>query len=77
MTPEDGLPLSEWVRRIDSVNFASCDLDGFSSVDDDILTTGTLTAEDNCDRSKKINKTLHLIKRVYKKKMILKNKKLK
>ena len=29
---EDDLPLSEWVRRIDSVNFASCDLDGFSSV---------------------------------------------
>ena len=49
---EDDLPLSEWVRRIDSVNFASCDLDGFSSVDD-ILTTETLTAEDNCDRSKK------------------------
>ena len=33
-------------RRIDSVNFASCDQDGFSSVDDDILTIGTLTAED-------------------------------
>ena len=44
---EDDLPLSERVRRIDSVNFASCDLDGFSSVDDDILTTETLTAEDN------------------------------
>ena len=29
-----------------NVNFASCDLDGFSSVDDDILTTETLTAED-------------------------------
>ena len=43
---EDDLPLSEWVRRIDSVNFASCDLDRFSSVDDDILTTETLTAED-------------------------------
>ena len=42
---EDDLPLSEWVRRIDSVNFASCDLDAFSS-DDDILTTETLTAED-------------------------------
>ena len=27
---EDDLPLSEWVRRIDSVNFASCDLGGFS-----------------------------------------------
>ena len=40
---EDDLPLSEWVQRIDSVNFASCDQDGFSSVDDDILTTGTLT----------------------------------
>ena len=39
------MPWSEWVRRIDSVNFASCDLDGFSSVDD-ILTTETLTAED-------------------------------
>ena len=34
------------MRRIDTVNFASCDLNGFSSVDDDILTTGTLTAED-------------------------------
>ena len=46
-TGKDGdLPLSEWVRRIDSVNFASCDLNGFSSVDDDILTTETLTAED-------------------------------
>ena len=45
-TEEDDLPLSEWVRRIDSVNFASCDLDGFSSDDDDILTTETLTAED-------------------------------
>ena len=43
---ENDLPLSEWVRRIDSVNFASCDLDGFSSVDGDILTTETLTAED-------------------------------
>ena len=32
--------------RIDSVNFASRDLDGFSSVDDDIRTTETLTAED-------------------------------
>ena len=73
---EDDLPLFEWVRRIDSVNFASCDLDGFSSVDDDILTTETLTVEDNCDRSKKINKTVHLMKRVYKK-MILKNKKFK
>ena len=27
---EDDLPLSEWVRRIDCVNLASCDLDGFS-----------------------------------------------
>ena len=43
---EDDLPLSECVRRIDSVNFASCVLDGFSRVDDDILTTETLTAED-------------------------------
>ena len=43
---EDDLPLSEWVRRFDSVNFASCDLDGFASVDDDILTTETLRAED-------------------------------
>ena len=43
---ENDLLLFEWVRRIDSVNFASCDLDGFSSVDDDILTTETLTAED-------------------------------
>ena len=41
---ENDLSLSEWVRRIDSVNFASCDLDGFSSVDDDILIT--LIAED-------------------------------
>ena len=49
---EDDLPQFELVRRIDSVNFASCDLDGFSSVDD-ILTTGTLTVEDNCDRIKK------------------------
>ena len=39
------MPLSEWVRRIDSINFASCDLDGFPSVDD-ILTTETSTAED-------------------------------
>ena len=53
---ENDLPLSEWVRRIDSVNFASCDLDGFSTVADDILTTGTLTAEDNCDGSKKLIK---------------------
>ena len=43
---EDDLPLSESMRRIDSVNFASCVLDGFSSVDDDILTTETLIAED-------------------------------
>ena len=40
------MPLSEWMRRIDIVNFASCDLDRFSSVDDDILTAETLTAED-------------------------------
>ena len=53
------MPLSEWVRRIDSVSFASCDLDGFSSVDD-ILTTETLKTEDNCDGSKEINKTVHL-----------------
>ena len=39
--------MSEWVQRIDSVNFASCGLDGFASVDDDILITETLTAEDN------------------------------
>ena len=37
---ENDLSLSEWVRRIDSVNFASCDLDGFSSVDG-ILRTET------------------------------------
>ena len=43
---EDDLPLSQWVRRIDSINFASCNLDGYSSVDDDILTTETLTTED-------------------------------
>ena len=43
---EDALPSFELVRRIDSVHFASCDLDGFSSVDDDILTTETLRAED-------------------------------
>ena len=43
---ENDLPLSEWVLRIDSVNFPSCYLDGFPSVDDDILTTETLTAED-------------------------------
>ena len=43
---EDDLSLSEWVRIIDGVNFASWDLDGFSSVDDNILTTETLTAED-------------------------------
>ena len=52
---EDDLPLFEWVRRIDRVNFASWDLDGFFffSVDDDSLTTETLTAEDNnCDGSK-------------------------
>ena len=41
---EDDLPLSEWMRRIDSV-FASCDLDGIYSVHV-ILTTETLTAED-------------------------------
>ena len=34
------------MRRIDSVNFASCDLDEFSSVEDNILTTEILTAED-------------------------------
>ena len=28
---DDDLPLSEWVRRIDSVNFALCNLDGCSS----------------------------------------------
>ena len=43
---ENDLPLSEWVRRIDSVNFVSYDVDGFSTVDDDILTTETLTVED-------------------------------
>ena len=50
---EDDLPLSEWVRRIDSVNFTSCDPDGFSSVDGDILTTETLTAEDIVTEVKK------------------------
>ena len=49
---ENDLPLSEWMWRIDSVNFASCDLDGFSSVHDDILTTEILTAEENGDGSK-------------------------
>ena len=43
---EDDFPSFELVRRTDSVNFASCDLDGFPSVGDDILTTETLTAED-------------------------------
>ena len=42
---EDDLPLSEWVRRIGSVNFAACNLDVFPRVEDDILTTETLTAE--------------------------------
>ena len=60
---EDDLPFSEWVRRIDSVNFAFCSLDGFSSVDDDILTTETLTAEDIV-KEVKINKTVHLMKRI-------------
>ena len=72
---EGDLPLSERVRRIDSVNFASYDLDGFSSVDDDILTTETLTVVDIVKEAK-INKTVHLMKRIYKKK-ILKNNKLK
>ena len=54
---ENDLPLSEWVRRIDSVNFASCDLDGFTSVDDDILTTETLTAEDIVAEIKKSTNT--------------------
>ena len=40
------LPLSQWVRKIDSINFASCDMDGFCGVVDDILTTETLTADD-------------------------------
>ena len=53
---EDDLPLSEWVRRIDSVNFASCDLDGFSSVDDYIPTTETLIAEDIVAEVKKSTK---------------------
>ena len=53
---EDDLPLSEWVRRIDSVNFTSCDLDRFSSIDDDILTTETLTAEDIVTEVKKSTK---------------------
>ena len=52
---EDYLPLSEWVRRIDGVNFASCDLDGFSSVDDDILTTN-FNSGGHCDGSKKSTK---------------------
>ena len=60
-------------------NFASCDLDGFSSVDG-ILRTETLTAEDTVMEVKN-NKTVHLMKRIYKKKKkkkkILKNKKLK
>ena len=43
---EGDLPLSEWVWRIDSVNFASRDLDGFYGVVDGILTTEVLTAED-------------------------------
>ena len=46
MEDEDDLPLSEWVRRIDSVNFSSYDLHGFSTLDDDILITETLTVED-------------------------------
>ena len=53
---EDDLSLSEWVRRIDSVNFASCDLNRFSSVDDDILTTETFTAEDIVTEVKKSTK---------------------
>ena len=74
---EDDLPLSEWVRRTDTVNFASCKLDGFSSVDDDILKTETLTAEDIVGEIKS-QQTVHLMKRIYKeKKKILKNKKLK
>ena len=59
--------MSEWVWRIDSVNFASFDLDGFSSVDDDILTTETLIEEDIVTEVK-INKTVHMMKRIYKKK---------
>ena len=75
---EDDLSLSEWVRRIDSVNFASFDLVEFFSVDDNILTAETLTAEDNVTEVKS-NKIVHLMKRIYKKKkkMILKNRKLK
>ena len=72
------------MERIDSVNFASCDLDGFSGVEDYILTTETLTAEDILKEvKKKINQTVHLMKRIYKKKKknkkkkILKNNKLK
>ena len=72
---EDDLHLFEWVRRIDSVNFASCDLDGFSSVGD-ILKTETLTAEDIVMEAK-INTTVHLMRRIYKKKKILKYNKLK
>ena len=53
---EDDLPLSEWVQKIDSVNFASCDLNRFSSVDDDILTTETFTAEDIVTEVKKSTK---------------------
>ena len=76
---ENDLLLSEWMPRIDSGNFASCDLDGFSSVDDDILTTENLTAENIVAEIKKNQQTLHLMKRIYKKKKkkILKNKKLK
>ena len=44
--------MSEWVQRIDSVNFASCNLDGFSSVDY-ILTTEILTAADIVTEVKK------------------------
>ena len=39
-----------------TVNFASCDLDGFSGVDDYILTTETLTAEDILTEVKKSTK---------------------
>ena len=39
-----------------SVNFASCDVDGFSNVDDDILTTETLTVEDIVTEVKKSTK---------------------
>ena len=61
---EDDSPLSEWVRRIDSDNFASCDLDGFSSVDG-VLRTETLTAEDTVTEiNKSYGHTAHTFSRL-------------